>query len=174
MRSCCFAWFAGWVFAGADHGGVAPTVVFPVAAQTVSFASEMTLFNPGPNLLTASVNFYEANNSDVPGPKVCNDVNVPAGRSAQIALTTQCALTGSGGHFGLVVVADKAVPQTNPFYGFMRVQNPHGIGFSVEGFPVNNFNNQVGNATGLKRKATAPTIRPTASSAASTNPSATS
>ena len=125
-------------------------------AQTVSFASEMTLFNPGPNLLTASVKFYEATNSDAPGPKVCNDVSVPAGRSAQIALTTQCALTGSGGHFGLVVVADKAVPQTNPFYGFMRVQNPQGIGFSVEGFPATNFNNQVGNATGLKRKATAP------------------
>jgi hypothetical protein len=26
---------------------IATTVVFPVAAQTVSFASEMTLFNPG-------------------------------------------------------------------------------------------------------------------------------
>jgi len=146
---------AGYSQAQTTAGG-APTVVFPVAAQTVSFASEMTLFNPGPNLLTASVKFYEATNSDAPGPKVCNDVSVPAGRSAQIALTTQCALTGSGGHFGLVVVADKAVPQTNPFYGFMRVQNPHGIGFSVEGFPATNFNNQVGNATGLKRKATAP------------------
>jgi len=29
----------------------------------------------------------------------------------------------SGGHFGLVVVADKAVPATHAFYGYMRVQN---------------------------------------------------
>ena len=75
--------------------GTSTTIVFPVSAQTVSFASEMTLFNPGPNLLTAAVRFYEANNSGAPGPKVCNDVNVPAGRSVQITLATQCALTGS-------------------------------------------------------------------------------
>src|SRR5512140_3331290 len=92
---------------------IATTVVFPVAAQTVSFASEMTLFNPGPNLLTASVKFYEANTSGAPGPTICNDATVPAARSVQTTLSTQCALTGSGGHFGLVVVADKAVPHVN-------------------------------------------------------------
>jgi hypothetical protein len=139
--------------------GIAMTVVFPVAAQTSSFASEMTLFNPGPNLLTASVSFYEANNAGAPGPKVCNDVSVPAGRSTQITLSTQCALTGSGGHFGLLIVADKAVPQVNAFYGYTRVQNPQGIGFSVEGFPVTDFSNQVSHATGLKRKAAAPTYQ---------------
>jgi hypothetical protein len=98
-------------------------------------------------------------NSDAPGPKVCYDVSVSAGRSVQLLLTTQCALTGSGGHFGLIVVADKAAPQANAFYGYMRVQNPQGIGFSVEGFPVTNFNNQVGHATRLKRKAAAPTYQ---------------
>ena len=138
--------------------GIATTVVFPVAAQTASFASEMTLFNPGPNLLTASVMFYEANNSAVPGPKVCNDANVSAGRAVQIVLATQCTL-GSGAHFGLVVVADKAVPQINPFYGYMRVQNPQGIGFSVEGFPATNFSNQVSSATGLKKQSASPSYQ---------------
>ena len=76
------------------------SIVFPVAAQTVSFASEVTLFNPGPTLLTAAVHFYEANNSVAPGTKACNDVSVPAGRSVQIMLATQCALGVSGGHFG--------------------------------------------------------------------------
>jgi hypothetical protein len=151
-------WTAGQVNAQTT-AGLATTVVFPVAAQTVSFASEMTLFNPGSNLLTASVQFYEANNAGAPGPKVCNDVSVPAGRSTQISLATQCALTGSGSHFGLVVIADKAVPQVNAFYGYARIQNPQGIGFSVEGFPATNFNNQVGHATGLKRKAAAPTYQ---------------
>jgi len=37
--------------------GISTSVVFPVGAQTSSFASEMTLFNPGPGLLTASVHF---------------------------------------------------------------------------------------------------------------------
>jgi len=111
------------------------SIVFPVAAQTVSFASEMTLFNPGAALVTAKVSFYEASNSEAPGPKICNDAAIPAGRSVQITLATQCALGMSGGHFGLVVVTDKAVPATHAFYAYMRVQNPQGIGFSVEGFP---------------------------------------
>ena len=52
--------------------GSGTTMVFPVTAQTASFASEVTLFNPGPNLLTAWVAFYEAQNSSAPGPKSCN------------------------------------------------------------------------------------------------------
>ena len=45
------------------------SIVFPVAAQTVSFASEMTLFNPGAALVRAKVSFYEASNSEAPGPR---------------------------------------------------------------------------------------------------------
>jgi hypothetical protein len=138
--------------------GSGTTVVFPVTAQTGSFASEVTLFNPGPNLLNASVAFYEANDSGTPGPKTCNDVSVSANRSVQFQIGTQCAL-GAGSHFGLLVVADKAVPTTNYFYGYTRVQNPQGIGFSIEGFPAQNFNNQVSNATGLKKQAAAPTYQ---------------
>ena len=39
------------------------TIIFPVTAQTSTFTSEVTIFNPGPNALSASVAFYEANNS---------------------------------------------------------------------------------------------------------------
>ncbi len=138
--------------------GLATTVVFPLSAQTASFAGEITVFNPGPNTLTASVAFYEGNNSGSPGPKICNDITVSPGRSLQTMLATQCALA-SGGHFGIVVVADKAVPQANAFYGFMRVQTPQGQGFTVEGFPISNFNNQVSHATGLKRQASSPTFQ---------------
>jgi endosialidase-like protein len=138
--------------------GLSTTIVFPVSAQTPSFGNEVTLYNPGPNALTASVSFYEGNNSGTPGPKVCNDVVVSANRSVQITLGSQCAL-GIGGHFGLLVVADKAVPPSNAFYGYMRVQTPQGQGFSVEGFPVTNFNNQVSHSVGLKRQAAAPTFQ---------------
>src|SRR5207237_210623 len=103
--------------------GTGTTIVFPVTAQTSSFASEVTLF--------------EANNSSTPGTKVCADTSVGANRSVQFSIGTQCPLT-AGSHFGLLVIADSA--GTNDFYGYTRVQNPSGIGFSVEGFPVGNFN----------------------------------
>jgi hypothetical protein len=140
--------------------GSGTTIVIPVTAETGSFASEVTLFNPGSSLLTASVKFYEANNSPSPPPglKVCNDINVSANRSVQFQIATQCAL-GSGDHFGLLVLADKTVPQTHVFYGYSRVQNPKGIGFSVEGFPAQDFNNQVSHATGLKKQAASPTYQ---------------
>lgn len=138
--------------------GSGTTVVFPVTAQTASFASEVMLFNPGPNLLNAAVAFYEANNSAARGSKLCNDVSVSANRSVQFQIGTQCAI-GSGSHFGLLVVGDKAVPAANYFYGYTRIQTPQGIGFSVGGFPVQNFNNQVSNVTGLKKQAAAPTYQ---------------
>src|SRR5438093_6317481 len=127
--------------------GIATTIVFPVTAQTGSFASEVTLFNPGPSALAAHVTFFEANNSSTPGTKVCSDASVPANRSLQFSIGTQCPLA-AGGHFGVLVVADSANPQTTSFYGYTRIQNPFGTGSSVEGFPVQNFNNQVSHATG--------------------------
>src|SRR5262247_2712035 len=90
--------------------GTGTTIVFPVTAQTASFASEVTIFNPGPNALAASVAFYEANNSSAPGPKACADIGVPANRSVQFSVGSQCTLA-AGSHFGLLIVADKAVPQ---------------------------------------------------------------
>ncbi|MCP6769252.1 hypothetical protein NL529_30835, partial [Klebsiella pneumoniae] len=78
----------------------------------------------------------------------CIDIAVPAGKSVQFTLSLQCAL-GAGSHFGLLVLSDVAA--TNPIYGYVRTQNPQGIGFSTEGFPAENFNNQVSHATGLKK-----------------------
>ena len=153
------AGYASFVNAQTTAGG-GTTLVIPVTSQSASFVSEVTVFNPGPTLLTASVKFYEANNSSVPGSKSCNDLSVSANRSLQFQLATQCALgAGDGSRFGLIVITDKAVPPTHAFYGYSRVQNPQGIGFSVEGFPVQDFNNQVGHATGLKKQAATPTYQ---------------
>jgi hypothetical protein len=115
--------------------GIGTTIVFPVIAQTGSFASEVTVYNPGSNALTAHVTFFEANNSSTPGTNVCTDASVAANRSVRFSIGTQCPLA-AGSHFGLLVVADSANPQTNNFYGYTRVQNPLGIGFSVEGFDL--------------------------------------
>ena len=56
-----------------------------------------------------------------------------------------------GGNFGLLVLAEAT--GTQRFYGYARTQNPQGIGFSTEGFPIENFNDQLQHATGLKRVA---------------------
>ena len=136
--------------------GIGPTIVFPLASQTTSFTSEVTLFNPGASAFTASVTFHEANNSATPGLATpCSDVSVPAGRTVQIHLSTQCTLTATS-HFGLLIISDKASPKTHNFYGFIRVQNPSGIGFSVEGFPLEDFNNQVSHVIGLTRQGGSP------------------
>ena len=63
--------------------GIGTTMVFPVIAQTSSFASEVTIFNPGPSTLTAHVTFFEANNSSTPGTKVCTDASVAARMQAE-------------------------------------------------------------------------------------------
>jgi hypothetical protein len=135
--------------------GTGTTIVFPVTAKTASYASEVTLYNPNATPLVADVAFYEANNSTTPGPKACTQVTVPANRSLQFSLDTQCTLA-AGSHFGSVVISDTAAPPGNPFYGYSRVQNPQGIGFSIEGFPIGHFTNQVAQSIGLKRQAAAP------------------
>ena len=135
--------------------GAATTIVFPITAQTSTFASQVTIFNPGPNALNASVAFYEANNSSAPGPKPCADLALPASRSAQFSVSSQCTLA-AGSHFGLLIVADKASPQVNFFYGYTRVQNFQGDGFSVEGFPAGNFSSQTSFSTGLTKQAASP------------------
>jgi hypothetical protein len=128
--------------------GASTAIVVPVTAQTASFSSEVTVFNPNAVPVTMDVAFYEANNSSAPGAKTCTDAVVPAGKSIQFTLASQCAL-GAGSHFGLLVLSE--LLGTKPIHAFARVQNPQGIGFSVEGFPAENFNNQVSHATGLKK-----------------------
>src|SRR5437899_349021 len=83
--------FAGTAIAQTT-AGIGTTIVFPVTAQTASFASEVTLFNPGPNALTAHVTFFEAKNSATPGTKVCTDAAVPANLSVQFSIGAQCSL----------------------------------------------------------------------------------
>jgi hypothetical protein len=136
--------------------GIGTTIVFPDVAQTASYATEVTLYNPNAEELVASVAFYGAVNSPGgSGPKTCTNVSVPAGRSLQFSLGAVCALP-AGNNFGLMVVKDSAVPASRPFYGYTRVQNPQGIGFSIEGFPIDNFNYKTGHSAGLKRLAATP------------------
>jgi hypothetical protein len=132
--------------------GTSTTIVVPVVAKTVSFVSEVTLFNPNAGAIGVAVSYYDANNLASAGPKTCTAVNVPAGRSVAFALEGQCTLE-AGNHYGLLVLSEQT--QTQEFHGYVRTQNPQGIGFSVEGFPVEHFSDATSHATGLRRQAEA-------------------
>jgi hypothetical protein len=130
--------------------GTSTVIVVPVAAQTASFVSEVTLFNPNGAPITVNLAYYDANNLASAGAKPCTAVVVPANRSVQFGLSGQCAL-GSGSHFGLLVLAEQT--QTLEFHGHVRTQSPQGVGFSTEGFPLAHFNAGTQHVTGLRKAA---------------------
>jgi len=130
--------------------GTSATIVIPVIAQTASFGSEVTVYNPNGSAITISPVFYDAQNTATPGPKACTSVSLGANVSKVFTLATQCALP-AGSNFGLLVLSETT--GTNRFYGYARTQTPQGVGFSTEGCPIENFNDQRQHATGLKRVA---------------------
>jgi hypothetical protein len=127
--------------------GSATTIVFPLTSSTATFTSTITLYNPNPADVTASINYFDGLNTLAPGQKTCSDVVVPANGSVEFDLASTCTL-GAGGHFGQLIVVDLA--GTNQIFGYSRVQNAVNAGFSVEGFPVDNFANDTTSSTGLK------------------------
>ena len=143
---------------GQSTVGTGSTVVFPITAQTASYASEVTLYNPNESTVSLSIAFYEAINSSSPGAKPCASANIAAQRSLQFSVGVQCRLP-AGSHFGVLVVTDASPGHDNAFYGYTRVQNPQGIGFSIEGFPARTFTNEVSQVVGLKKQAAFPTYQ---------------
>ena len=132
--------------------GTSATIVVPVIAQTASFTSEVTVYNPNAASISINAVFYDAQNTASPGPKACTSLSVGANVSKGFTVATQCALP-SGSNFGLLVLSEST--GTQRFYGYARTQTPQGVGFSTEGFPIENFNDQIQHATGLKRVAAA-------------------
>jgi hypothetical protein len=154
-----FVTFAGAAWAASagaqTTAGTSATIVVPVVAQTGSFTSEVTVYNPNADAITVSIAYFNAQNTTSPGAKACNALVLPAGRSAAFAVTTQCALPAPP-NFGLLILAEQT--GTRRFHGYVRTQTPQGVGFSTEGFPIENFNDQLQHATGLKRASASGTL----------------
>src|SRR5437773_8731691 len=90
--------------------GTSATIVIPVIAQTPSFGSEVTAYNPSGAALTVTVSFYDAQNTSSPGLKACTPLSLPAGRSVQFSVAGQCALP-AGSNFGLLILAEQSGTQ---------------------------------------------------------------
>ena len=126
--------------------GSSTTIVFPVTANTPTFTTTVTLYNPNGTDITVGLNYFDANNLAVPGSKPCNDILVPSNGSVAFTLQSQCTLDGTS-HFGPLVATDNA--GMNQFFGYSRVENTQSHGFSVEGFPSDNFSTDTTNVSGL-------------------------
>ena len=128
------------------------TIVFPVVASTQTFTTTVMLYNPNGSDVTVGLDYFDANNTAVPGQKPCNDVVVPANGSAAFTLASQCTL-GTGSHFGPLVASDNA--GANQIFGYSRTENNASAGFSIEGFPSEDLTTDTTNVIGL-RGSTAP------------------
>lgn len=153
VAAVCSSLAAGSAF-GQTAFGSSTTIVLPVVANTATFTSSVTLYNPNAGDVTVALDYFDANNILVPGQKPCNDLLIPANGSVEFQLPAQCTLE-PGAHFGQLIVSD--VAGTSPIFGYARTENNAGAGFSVEGFPSANFATDTTNVTGLRRTAAAPT-----------------
>src|SRR5690348_6756258 len=98
---------------GQTTAGSSATIVVPVVAQTGSFGSEVTVYNPNAAAIVVSPMFYDAQNTGSPGPKPCTSISVGANASVAFTIATQCALP-AGSNFGLLVLGEST--GTNRFY----------------------------------------------------------
>lgn len=135
--------------------GAASVIVIPLVSNTASFAAEVFVRNVNSTALTLNVYFYDG--LTTPQAKTCAQlVNIPSGHTVSFTLASQCTFNVAFSHAGTVILEDAATPKINLFHAFARVQNPGGIGFSVEGFPIGNFSGTLANVLGIKRQAAAP------------------
>ena len=133
--------------------GNASSIVFPDAAKTGSFETEVFLRSVESVPIDVDVLYYDANGLASPGLKVCNSLTLPVGHVVSFKLGTQCTL-GAGAHFGLLILRDHAAQKTNLFGAYSRVQHvTTNQGFSIEGFPEHVFSGRASGVIGLKRLA---------------------
>lgn len=141
--------------AGAQVDAAATQIIIPVVAATASFASQITLKDQSATARSVTVQFYEGIGSGgAPGPKPCSAVSLAALETKTVSLASQCTL-GAGSHFGFVILTDSSTNRDKLFYAFTRVENPAGIGFSVEGYPIGHIGggDTYSEVPGVKRKA---------------------
>lgn len=141
---------------GQATAGFASSIVFPVAAKTTSFDTEVFVRNSNSVSIDVDVLYYEANNLVSPGLVPCTFLTIAPGLVVSFKLGTQCASLATGSHFGLLVLRDRAAQKINTFTAFSRVQHvTTNQGFSIEGFPEHVFSGRASVAVGLKRIAAA-------------------
>ena len=138
--------------------GSGTQIVIPTVANISVYQTTVFVRNPNPGPITLNVLYYQSINGTAPsGLRACSQVSLLANQSSNFDLGAQCGLNNTDDNFGMLVLEDSAA--TNPFFGYSRTQTPDGIGFSVEGFPVESFSGAPADVLGLQKVAAAPNYR---------------
>ena len=146
-----FAVVVGTAAQAQTTAGVGSVMVIPLVSHSASFKAEIFVRNLQTDPITLNVRFYDALFPPAPGLRPCTQFVIPAGQTRSFTLDTQCTFNPANSHFGMVILEDAATLKIDLFTAFARIQNPSGIGFSAEGFPIGNFSGQFANVVGLKR-----------------------
>jgi hypothetical protein len=154
---------AGYVLAGAAAAEITfggPELVIPLAANISVYHTQVFVQNPNAGAMTINVRYYQSNNGTPPaGLRPCAQMTLQANQSGNFDLGAQCGLNGIDDDFGMIFLEDASPGKTNPFFAYSRTQTPTGIGFSVEGFPTDNFSGAAADVLGLQNQAAAPNYR---------------
>jgi len=133
-------------------------IILPLASHVSVYHTTVFVRNPNVGPITLNVRYIQSNDGTAPtGERSCPDVALGANESATFDLGAQCSLNGVDDDFGMLIVQGQ--PGTNPFFAYSRTDTPEGIGFSVEGFPSDNFSGSPADVLGLKTTAAAPNYR---------------
>ena len=134
-------------------------VVIPTAANISVYHTQVFVRNPNSVAMTVNVRYYQSDDGTAPaGLRACTSIDLQGDQETSFDLGTQCGLTGDN-DFGMIVLEDAAPAKTNSFFAYARTQTPDGIGFSVEGFPIESFSNDQADVLGLQATAAAPNYR---------------
>ena len=135
--------------------GFASIIHVPIAANTAIYQSTIFVHNPSGTATNVQINYNGATGTANAGTVDCGVHSIAAGRTAEFDLATVCSLAGS--NFGSMRIWETD-PGVKPIAVYSRAQALTGNGFSVEGFPIGNFANDVGAsvAVGLRRQDAAP------------------
>lgn len=152
---------ASLAFAGAasaqSPNGFASIVHIPVVVSTGTFRSTLFVHNPGGTVSVDATYYGATGTADAGTPLNCGSHNIPAGRTQSFDIADICGFSGAS-NFGTLRLVEQDNKDPHPIAAYTRVQSFSGNGFSIEGFPLAEFSNNLGPSVvlGLRRDAAAP------------------
>lgn len=134
--------------------------VLPVVVDTGSYRTRLTFANPTSTTRNVRAYYVPAEGTTQAAELDCGTFTIGAGASRTFeTLREVCSALPSGSQFGtLHTMIAAPVPGLAliSYSAYARVENPQGIGFSVEGFPAHTLTGARSMVSGLRRLAATP------------------
>jgi hypothetical protein len=134
--------------------------VLPVVVDTASFRTRLTFTNPTSSTRTVRAYYVPAEGTTQATELDCGTFTMGAGQGKTFeSLREVCSALPVGSQFGtLHTMIAAPVPGLAliSYSAYARIENPQGIGFSVEGFPAHTLTGARSMVAGLRRLAATP------------------